>query len=77
MITAKRSATPIHSKQPPLTWLPLMTEYGKSASFVCSNGHYGVLFDHEIAADGIVTPSVVCSAEGCSFHEMVKLERWE
>lgn len=81
MIVAKRSTVPALDKQLPLTWLPLKTQGGKSASFVCSNGHDGTLLDHEIASDGTVTPSVVCNGipngEGCSFHEMVKLEGWE
>lgn len=35
--------------------------------------------NHTIAADGSVSPSVVCTGyrgEGCSFHEFVKLEGW-
>lgn len=32
---------------------------------------------HEIASDGIVTPSLVCPFDGCDFHEMVKLENWK
>lgn len=83
MIIAKHSTVPVLDKQLPLTWrvLYLDAEHSrKSASFVCSNGHDGTLLDHEIAADGTVTPSVVCNGipdgEGCSFHEMVKLERW-
>ena len=33
--------------------------------------------NHEIAADGSVSPSVVCDNEGCSFHDFIKLEGWE
>jgi hypothetical protein len=36
------------------------------------------LSDHEIAPDGLVTPSVVCSDEpNCSFHAHVRLADWE
>ncbi len=33
--------------------------------------------DHEIAADGTVTPSLVCARSGCKFHDHVKLVGWE
>lgn len=42
----------------------------------CSNGHIGGLDDHEIAEDGTVSPSVVCQAEGCDFHEFIQLDEW-
>jgi hypothetical protein len=47
------------------------------ATYVCPNGHYGSLLDHKIAADGTVSPSVVCPTNGCGFHDMVKLAGWE
>lgn len=31
---------------------------------------------HQIAADGVVHPSVVCTHLGCRFHEFVKLQGW-
>ena len=31
---------------------------------------------HTIAADGKVTPSLVCPYGGCSFHDHVVLEGW-
>lgn len=61
----------------PNTWKGLQTPDGKSASVTCSNGHTATLTDHEIAADGTVTPSLVCPYDGCDFHEMVVLEGWE
>ena len=33
--------------------------------------------DHEIDAEGRVTPSVVCPHEGCDFHDNVQLLGWE
>ena len=76
MIIAKYSTVSMLDPQPNLTWSPLKTTSGgKSASFVCPNGHYGTLLDHKIASDGRVTPSVACSE--CSFHEVMKLEGWE
>ena len=44
---------------------------------MCPKGHYGYLGDHEIAADGTVAPSVVCPAEGCGFHDTVRLLGWD
>lgn len=35
------------------------------------------LLDHEVASDGTVTPSLECPTEGCSFHEMIKLDGWK
>ena len=34
------------------------------------------LLNHEIADDGIVTPSVQCPNIACTFHEMIKLLEW-
>jgi len=40
------------------------------------------LLDHDIAADGSITPSVVCpgvtsSGTSCTWHEVIKLEGWK
>ena len=44
----------------------------------CTNGHQTRLVSaiHSVAADGTVSPSYVCVADGCSFHEFVRLEGW-
>jgi hypothetical protein len=34
------------------------------------------LNEHEIAAQGQVSPSVVCPFRGCTFHDHVLLEGW-
>lgn len=34
------------------------------------------MLDHNVADGGTVTPSLDCPAEGCSFHEFVRLEGW-
>lgn len=62
----------------PHTWRPLLNMEGKriSASIVCARGHHGVLTDHIIDKDGIVSPSVVCPEEGCDFHEFIRLIGW-
>lgn len=47
------------------------------ASMTCSSGHTLTLRNHSVAADGMVTPSVVCLVEDCDFHEWVKLDKWQ
>lgn len=59
------------------TWRRTKTSAGPSANIVCPQcGTEGAL-DHEIAADGAVSPSLVCPGKGCTFHEYGKLEGWE
>ena len=44
----------------------------------CPNGHSlrAVSTVHKVAHDGALSPSYVCTATGCTFHEWVKLEGW-
>jgi hypothetical protein len=46
------------------------------AEMTCSQGHSLVLKGHSVGADGQVAPSVVCRADGCTFHDFVRLEGW-
>ncbi len=59
-----------------LGWAP----WGTKTFLQCPNNHraaYGLDDDgHTIAADGTVTPSTRCYADGCEFHEWVILEGW-
>ena len=57
-------------------WVSLTDGSRKSATLVCSRGHFGALLDHTIHADGQVTPSAVCPAADCDFHEVVRLVGW-
>ena len=79
MVTLKKS-TALRGEDPlPLTWRMVWAnraEGKKSAIITCANGHDGVL-QHTITADGTVSPSCVCTAEGCDWHEWVRLENWE
>ena len=69
--------TDVHGQRPPW-WRSLNREdgLGATAGMVCPHGHYGTLHDHEIAADGTVTPSVQCAVANCDFHEMIRLVDW-
>jgi len=33
--------------------------------------------DHKIAADGVVSPNVVCAGPNCPFDEAVRLDGWD
>lgn len=61
----------------PGTWKGLKTQSGRSASITCPKcSLLCVLTDHEIKADGLVNPSVVCPSPDCDFHEFVVLNGW-
>ena len=62
----------------PLTWKKV-TRKGQrdTALLVCSNGHAGLIDEHMIDTFGNVTPSVVCTEDGCDFHAFIKLQAWE
>ena len=66
------------NRPPPLMWKDChpRTRTTFKAELTCSNGHGVSLRGHSIAPDGRVSPSVVCLAPGCSFHDFVRLEGW-
>lgn len=60
-----------------LTWRGLSYRDGRQGATVsCNKGHSAALTDHIVAADGTVTPSLVCPEEGCDWHEMITLVDW-
>lgn len=49
----------------------------RTAAICCPTcGGVGALHRHTIAADGSVSPQVICSIDGCSFVRLIKLEGW-
>ncbi len=60
-----------------LVWRAVGSSDGPKVLVSCDKGHIGSLADHAIAADGTVTPSLVCPDGGCDFHEHVRLVGWE
>jgi hypothetical protein len=42
----------------------------------CKRG-VSVAHNHEVLADGTVTPSFVCTHGGCTYHQCIKLGGWE
>ena len=65
-----------HLVLPPGKYAPLMADGKLTARVACPLCGLTAILDHEIAADGTVTPSLLCSQAGCGFHEMVVLEAW-
>lgn len=63
--------TPV--SEPPGPWWALT---GETVTVCCPAGHTGLL-DHDVAADGTVTPSLVCPGDGCTWHVNARLEGWK
>lgn len=63
---------------PPLQWKPchVSTINRFKAEMTCPYGHGLTLKGHSVAADGTVSPSVVCPMQGCNFHRFVTLVAW-
>ncbi len=60
----------------PFKYRTFVRDGKKSAYVFDQNGHGLTLHAHNIAEDGIVTPSCVCPIAGCGFHDWFKLEGW-
>ncbi len=59
------------------TWHRVVSEGKPKAILECPKcGKSASLDHHEISQDGSVLPSVVCTEEGCDFHEFIKLKNW-
>ena len=72
-----RAELPAGLTTKPGTWTPATIDGKRSAVACCpSCGQRGTLDAHAIAADGTVTPLLVCPAESCSYHEFVRLVGW-
>jgi hypothetical protein len=63
---------------PPMHWAPSshQTMARFKATMTCPDGHGMILRNHRIAANGMVSPSVVCPNPACGFHEFVRLDGW-
>ncbi len=75
MIDVKKASDSKMEGQGPLWWLWSMRGAWR-VLFKCSNGHQGTL-QHEIDAEGRVSPSCQCPEPGCSFHEHIRLLDWQ
>lgn len=68
----------------PGTWKPLLWDGRNTARITCPKCGRTSVLPHAVAADGTVTPSVVCAYsavvecphERCDFHDMARLLNW-
>lgn len=64
----------------PGTWRLCRRDGVLAANFICpgcgTSGGLGHGTNHEVAADGTVSPSVVCDTGNCDFHEFIRLLGW-
>ena len=61
------------------TWRGITIDGAKqnNANVCCPGcGRYYGMAAHKIADDGTVHPSVVCTYDGCSFHDFIRLDGW-
>jgi hypothetical protein len=66
---------------PPARWWRPVQPSGTWVSISCPTCGQGLSIKrasagHDVDVDGKVTPSVVCTHPGCTFHDMVVLEGW-
>ena len=60
-------------------YTPVVLDGQRTARVACPQCGYTALLDHEIAADGTVTPSVICPRgddKQCTWHANVRLAGW-
>jgi len=62
-------------------WVFRVRDGKATASFACpACGDVGSLLTHDIAANGLVTPSVMCNGvvngTKCAYHERIQLSEW-
>lgn len=50
---------------------------GKSVLVQCPGCRKQYRLDHDIDAQGVVTPSLECPDDGCRFHDFVILVGWK
>ena len=58
-------------------WKRITLDGQETARVTCPECKHEAILDHEIAADGTVTPSLDCPTDGCGFHEHVVLAGWQ
>lgn len=60
-----------------LWWFDYTDELGARIAIMHGTcPHAFTLKNHRVAADGVVSPSVVCPYAPCGFHEFVMLVGW-
>lgn len=59
----------------PGEWFPVTSEGRLTARVACPDCGQVATLDHDILADGTITPSLDCPV-GCGFHEQGRLLEW-
>lgn len=77
MVILKRAEPESRWDAAPLTWWPGTSDGKRTAIVACVNGHAMSISSHAIAADGTVSPSLVCPIDGCGWHVFARLDGWE
>lgn len=78
MLIFKRDISKSEEEQPIETWrLSKDLDGTLYPTIRDSNGDWFAIKSHTITPDGTVLPSVVCTYEGCDFHEFIKLDEWQ
>ncbi len=78
MLDLQRNTNPDEFK--PMTWRRCEgppPDRAPTALISCDQGHVCSLTNHTIAADGTVTPSLVCPTDECGWHVFLRLVDWE
>lgn len=57
-------------------WQYWKSSVGEMVTLVCPDCGKGYDLDHDVSASGVVTPSVDCPTDACSFHDSVTLVGW-
>jgi len=76
MIELAETTSPMFAQEP-LTWAAFKLDGVLTARVSCFRGHSGLIPDHDIAADGTVSPSLACTWKGCHWHEFIRLTDWK
>jgi hypothetical protein len=75
-----RVIIPLSKEKPfeeqPLTYKKVKISNGFTAMVQCINNHAGLIDNHDIDINGIVSPSVVCTQDNCTWHEFIQLLDW-
>lgn len=58
-------------------WFPVTADGRLTARVTCPDCGTVATLDHDILADGTVTPSPECPVTACGFHEQGRLLEWQ
>jgi hypothetical protein len=74
-VALRRASSP--GERRPGTWWPWLAGESQRVTVWCGACGRSATIDHDIAADGTVTPSLMCPYDGCGWHVFARLEGWQ